>query len=185
MSISGVFNKYKDKIPSWLWLILILLGVLLVIAIPAGFIYLISHFEGIASIIFLMIGWYVFGNFAKSEKRNSFILAGAIGFFALMGMAIDQPGNIIYNQPLALTCPAGTTYSRSVFTRNPLPERTEFVQKFQCFDKNGKSAYTIPVGIVLLTRLGEYILLGYLLLGIRIIIFKLKKKFGKNSDVSS
>jgi len=160
---------------------------MLVIAIPIAFIYLISHFEGIASIIFLVIGWYVFGTFAKSEKRNSLVLGGAIGFFALMGMAIDQPGNFIYNQPLALTCPAGTYYNRSVSTLNPLPGRTDFVQKFQCFDKEGKSAYSIPMGIILLTRLGEYILLGYFLLGVRIIIFKLKKKYGKNSgpDVTS
>lgn len=171
--------------PSWLWLIFILAGIMLIIAIPIAFIYVLSHFEGIASIIFLVIGWFVFGAFAKSQKKNTLIMGGAVCFFALMGMAIDQTGNIIYNQPMALSCPEGTTYSRSVSTLHPLPGRTDFVQNFQCFDAEGKTAYTIPVGLVLLTRFGEYVLIAYLLYGIRIIIIRLRNIGGKGSEGNS
>ncbi len=174
MNIRDFFNRYRDRIPSWLWLIFILLGILLVIALPIAFVYVISHFEGVASALFLIAGWITFGSFAKTKKRNSLVLGGAVLFFALMGMSIDQPGNYIYNRPLALSCPAGTTYGRTVSTRHPLPERTDFVQDFRCYNEKGNPVYTIPMGIVLLVRFGEYILLAYLLLGIRTLILKLR-----------
>ncbi len=173
-----LFTKYRDKIPSWLWLPIILLGIALVICIPIGFIYVISHFEGVASIIFLIAGWFVFGSFAKSAKRSSFVLAGAVCFFALMGMAIDQPGNRLYNYPLNLSCPEGSSYSRSVITRHPLPERTDFVQNFQCYDAKGRAVHTIPIWMLLLTRFCEYIALAYLLLGIRTLIYRIRKPAG-------
>ncbi len=91
-----------------------------------------------------------------------------------MGMAIDQTGNIIYNQPLALFCPDGTTYSRSVATYHPLPGRTDFVQNFQCLAAEGKSPYDIPIGIVIGIRFMEYVFIAYFLLGIRFVIKKIK-----------
>jgi len=175
INIMLLFNKYKDRIPSWLWIPIFLIGIALVIGIPIAFVYVISHFEGIASIIFLVIGWFIFGAFAKSKKRSPLILGGAVCFFALMGMSIDQTGNAIYNYPLALSCPEGTTYNRSIITLHPLPGRTDFFQNFQCFDSQGKAAIQIPIWKVLLTRFCEYILIAYLLLGIRIVIYRIWK----------
>lgn len=183
MLILKLFHKYKNSIPSWLWVFILLFGILLVIAIPIVFIYVLSHYEGVASIIFLVIGWFVFGAFAKSEKKNSLILGGAIGFFALMGMAIDQTGNRVYNQPLAFSCPAGTTFGRTVSTLHLLPGQTDFIQNYECFNEKGESVYTISIGMVLLTRLVEYILIGYLLLGLRKLIFKIKGLSGKSSGI--
>jgi hypothetical protein len=174
MKITEFYNKYKDRMPSWLWLLMILFGLCLVIAIPIAFIYVISHFEGVASIIFILIGWLVFGEFAKKDKRNQLMLGGVILFFALMGMAIDQTGNIIYNQPLALFCPDGTTYARSVATYHPLPGRTDFVQNFLCQGAEGKSPYVIPIVMVIGIRFVEYIFVAYLLLCIRLVIKKIK-----------
>ena len=115
----NLYYRYKDRIPSGLWLLIMLLGLVLVIAIPLVFIYVISHFEGISSIIFLVIGWFTFGTFARQDKRNPLIMGGAILFYALMGMAIDQPGNIIYNQPFALVCPK-VQHSAAVYSAETL-----------------------------------------------------------------
>ncbi|HOW82058.1 MAG TPA: hypothetical protein PK573_05815 [Spirochaetota bacterium] len=174
MKITELYSRYKDRMPSWLWLLMMLFGICLVICVPIAFIYIISHFEGVASAIFLVIGWFVFGSFAKQEKRSPLVLGGAVLFFALMGMAIDQTGNIVYNQPLALLCPEGTTYARSVATYNPLPGRTDFVQNFQCIDTGGKPPFAIPMGLVILTRFAEYIFIAYLLLGIRLLLKKIR-----------
>jgi hypothetical protein len=175
MKIQQLYFKYRDRLPSWLWMLIMLCGILLVIVVPIGIIYVLSHFEGVASVIFLVLGWFVFGNFAKQEKRNPMVIGGAVLFFALMGMSIDQTGNIIYNQPMALSCPEGTIYNRSVTVLHPLPGRTDFFQNFQCLDEKGKTAYGIPIYMVLLTRFIEYILIAYLLLGIRIFINKIWK----------
>lgn len=184
MNLMDVYSRYKDRIPSGLWLLILLCGILLIIAIPIAFIYLISHVEGVASIIFLVIGWLTFGRFAMQDKRKPLILAGAVLFYALMGMALDQPGNILYNQPLAFDCPAGTTFNRGILTLNPLPGRTDFVQNYQCMDGAGKPVHTISMGLVIITRFIEYIIIAYLLLGIRLVIKKIKTRFNNKPDTA-
>ncbi|HEX3051588.1 MAG TPA: hypothetical protein VHP83_13085, partial [Aggregatilineaceae bacterium] len=83
---------------------------------------------------------------------------------ALMGMAIDQTGNVVYNQPLEwFFCPSGTQLERGVVVTNPVPGQTNISQDFSCV-KSGEVAREIGIGEIILVRLGEYILIGYALL---------------------
>ncbi|HNR87338.1 MAG TPA: hypothetical protein PKM65_03265 [Spirochaetota bacterium] len=161
------FSSIKERLPAWSWAFILLGIMMLVIIIPIALIYVISHFEGVASLIFLVIGWSIFGRIARSVKPSPLIMGGVVAFYALMGMAIDQMGNRIYNIPIGLTCPAGTTFHRNVVTIHPLPGRTDFVQNFECFDAAGKAVHRIAIPVILAVRLGEYVLIAHLLLGIR------------------
>lgn len=98
-----------------------------------------------------------------------------IGFFALMGATIDQPGNLIYNKPVETCfCPPGSQLRRSTITSNPLPGRTDMTQDFTCV-QNGKPVESINMLAVMGIRFLEYLVLGYLLLGLRWLFWFYKK----------
>jgi hypothetical protein len=162
------FFKITEKLPSWSWVLVGFGGIALVIGGFIGLIWAFSHIEGFASIIFLVIGYFAFGAAARSVgKRKNIILAGAIIFYSLMGAAIDQTGNFVYNMPVNLMCPESTSLERNVQTLHPLPGRTDFIQDFTCYDGNQKPVYRVENYKIALLRLGEYIVLGYILYGFR------------------
>ena len=92
------------------------------------------------------------------------MIAIGIVFFALMGMAIDQTGNFIYNKPIEIFyCSQDEYLNRGVDVTNPLPGRTDITQEFVCINKiSGQKRY-VDMGSVILVRFTEYIIIGYAL----------------------
>lgn len=174
------------NLPSFVWVILIDGGIAGLIGGIIGLFYLIANVEGFVSAIFLLIGIaYVrgraqwarsadlvqTGQTEQSGQRNpaatvgNFATAAVIAFFALMGMAIDQPGNYIYNLPLDVAfCPAETSLERGVIVSHPLPERTDVTQNFSCVNREGEIEAGIGMEKVIAVRFVEYVFLGYFFL---------------------
>ncbi len=48
---------------------------------------------------------------------------------------------------------------------NPLPERTDFYQKFACYDRTGREVGYASIPVRMAVRLVEYIVIAYLLIG--------------------
>ncbi len=140
----------------------------------------IATIEGVASILMLIAGYLAFRFtapwdstevFSNKSGMSSFLVAIGVGFYALMGMAIDQPGNFLYNKPLEiLFCPAGSQLVRDTITLNPLPGRTDILQDFPCVTKfvtaeeDVRVVKRIGMFEVIGTRFIEYLVLGYFLL---------------------
>lgn len=171
------FSGIKSRIPSWAWILIFLCALAVFIGLITGTFYVISHVEGVASIIFLVMGIVSFGVFPlrKPKKLNPLIRAVGIAFFGLMGAAVDQPGNFIYNQPIGFClCDNSSTLERRTDTFHPLPERTDYRQVFMCIDNTGNSVKTINEFIIAGFRFAEYMLIGYLLLLFRFFFWRLK-----------
>lgn len=163
-------ENQKRSLPSFVWIILILGGIAALIAILLGGLIALSTIEGIASILLLGIAWVAIraGNHSAPTKQrtqtDSFGIGLGIAFFALMGLAIDQPGNYLYNRPLQwLFCPANTELVREAEIRHPRDGTTQIIQDFQCVDDDQRSIRQISVVEMLAVRFSEYVLIGYLL----------------------
>lgn len=168
------------QLPSIVWVILFILGILAVMGSMIAFTVLIGTVPGFASAIFLIPGLlYVFTPELKSTtgKIDPIARAVCVGFFALMGMAIDQTGNIVYNYPFRYLCPADTVLNRTVDVTHPLPGRTDMTQDFRCEDSSGKVVYRIGMGQMIGVRFFEYLILAYLLIGLK----SIKQMVGKSS----
>ncbi|MCC6643520.1 hypothetical protein IT411_02120 [Candidatus Peregrinibacteria bacterium] len=160
----------RFTIPSIVWVLLIPLGIVVIIGgIILGF-QAIATIEGVASIIMIIAGFFVFRGLATDNGQNGkssdnqLFLGLAIGFYALMGMAIDQPGNFIFNKPVEMFfCPPGTAIYRDVDVNHYLPGETTITQNYQCFDSNGNIAKQIDMWPLIVIRFVEYVLMGYLL----------------------
>ncbi|MEP7103325.1 MAG: hypothetical protein ABI721_01275 [Candidatus Dojkabacteria bacterium] len=169
-------NKLKNivsNLPSIAWVILLPLGIFALIGGIIFLFFIISSVEGAASVIILIAGIFVIRGSDSinvkgvKEKSSGFMVGVGIVFFALMGMAIDQPGNFIYNKPIeVLFCPAGTYLSRDQIVSHPLPERTDITQDFDCVDSTGNAATSIDMWNVILVRFVEYVIIGYILIGL-------------------
>ncbi len=168
-----MFRNIRDRVSSWLWAIIILAAIVLAVGIPIALVYGLSHIEGLASVIFLVIGWFVFGIFAKGYVKSTLALGSVVGFFALMGMAIDQAGNYLFNLPIGMNCPEGSTFARSVVALHPYPGRTVFEQAFRCYDGAGKAVKTFADPVVFGVRFAEYFALAYMILGMRKLLFRI------------
>jgi hypothetical protein len=181
----NIKNKIA-KLPSIVWVILIPIGLIAFIGSIILTFYLLANVEGFASIVMLLaalgtmkasVSYTKYQT--KSESGSSFFLALGICFFALMGVAIDQPGNYLYNKPLEIFfCPENTRLERDVEVSHPLPGRTDMTQNFYCEDKNDNAIEGISVLNVILVRFVEYVIIGYLLIFIVKLYstFKLRKK---------
>ncbi|MBN2572342.1 MAG: hypothetical protein JXA68_09465 [Ignavibacteriales bacterium] len=182
-------NKFFSKIPSILWVIIIPLGIGLFIGSIIGFIYLAAYVEGFISTIFLIISFFIVKRLSVERKVEttaqeisrkkipSIALAGFIVFFALMGAALDQTGNFIYNEPLQwLFCNDGCELKRGVDVLYPRPGETYLIQDFVCVDENNQINSSINPFSIFLVRFGEYIILGYLIYGIILLIRKIRKR---------
>lgn len=171
-------TKKMPQLPSIVWVLLFVGGIILLIGGIITIFTLVFSVEGIASLIFIIIGLaYVFSPTDKLSnlKVDSFAQAIGIGFFALMGMAIDQTGNFIYNYPFQYFCPEGTTLNRTVDVTHPLPGRTDMTQDFSCFDKDGEFVDRIGLGPIIGVRFVEYLVLAYVFIALRNIKNKVSK----------
>ncbi len=169
-------KSLMERIPSIAWIFIFIGGIALVIGFFIGLFYGLSNFEGFASLIFLIIGYFAIRNTGSSLGN-----AMMIGFFALMGVAVDQPGNPIYNKPVEIwQCEDDTHLNRGVDVTHPLPERTDITQNFSCLDNSTDEVVkTIGLEFVALTRLLEYIAIGYFFMGFNAVR---KRLFGKPED---
>lgn len=165
-----------SKAPSIVWVILIPLGLIALIGGIIGVFWMLASVEGFASLLMVGIGWAVIWKGITTPKSEAagWMIAGAIVFYALMGMAIDQPGNWLFNQPIQwLACPAGTSLNRSIDVTNPKPGETVVSQDFTCVE--GGSVVERPsVMTVIAIRLVEYIVIAYGLIGIRRLWLRLR-----------
>lgn len=164
-----------SRIPSWGWVFIGVACIVLFILFIMGSFYSLAHFEGFASVIFLVLGVIAFRVFSgKPPSTIPVIRAIAVGFFALMGATIDQTGNYIYNKPVEwCMCPDGTELNRTTTTSHPLPGRTDMTQNFLCL-LNGEPVENIDMLAIIGIRFLEYMVLAYLLLGLRWLIWKAK-----------
>jgi hypothetical protein len=136
--------------------------------------YALSHIEGFASVLMIVIAWLVIrfassdGEGTSSSTGQKMVVAGVITFFALMGVAIDQPGNYVYNRPIEwFFCPSGTDLHRGVDVTHPLPGRTDVTQDFTCLDPLENVVIdSPPIGGVIATRFVEYVLVAYGLIAV-------------------
>jgi hypothetical protein len=175
------------SVPSIVWVIGIVLGMVAFIALINGAFFGFTQIEGLASIVMLIGGFVTIRVFASppgtfSEKlRNLFnfappkhkrkieaqglVIAFGVLIFAFTGFAFDQPGNVIYNLPVQwLFCPAGTHLQRDADVRNPRPGTTVITQDFTCVDAEGEVQVEVPIWGAMVIRFVEYLLLAYLLI---------------------
>lgn len=172
-------KSFWKKLPAWAWILIIVGGGLGGIALIIGSFVALSTVEGFASAILLILGAIGFGvsPLRKPEKPAPFVRAIGLAFFALMGATVDQPGNGIYNRPIEMSyCEPGTTLTRDENVSNPLPGTTYIQQDFTCYDDAGNPVKTINMFAVMGIRFVEYVLLGYLLLAIRKLLWRWKYK---------
>jgi hypothetical protein len=169
--------KFWKRLPAWLWIILIVGGIAGIIFAIIGSFIAIATLEGVASMVLLICGIIGFGvaPLRKPEQTAGFTRAIGLSFFALMGATVDQPGNPIYNQPVAWCfCPEGTSLDRDELVSNPLPGTTYIEQEYTCYNQEGVPVKQINVFAVLGIRFIEYVLLGYLLIGLRNVLWRIK-----------
>lgn len=170
------------NLPSIVWVILFPLGLVAFIGLILGFFYLLTMVEGFSSFVFIVVGLlYLFSVLKQpalqSTKTPGIMVALGICFFALMGMAVDQTGNYIYNKPLEiLFCPDNTTLERKEVVSNPLPERTDVAQDFSCYNSSNQVEERILVGNIIIVRFVEYVILGYIFLYLGNLIKFIKRK---------
>lgn len=173
-------NKPKNvwkRIPSWAWIIIFVAGIAGGLFAIIGSFVAISTIEGVASMLFLVLGVIGFGlvPLRKPEQTGSVARAIGLSFFALMGATIDQTGNYIYNKPIEICmCEAGTTLDRNENVSNPLPGTTYIEQDFTCYDKMGNPVKQLNLFAILGIRFIEYVILGYLLIALRTFAWKIK-----------
>jgi hypothetical protein len=180
---SSLYASLK-KLPSIVWILIFVLGIVGFIGGMIGLFYLLTSVAGAASIIMLVVAWGVIRLASRvtsdtpSSGASSIFTAIGIGFFALMGLAIDQTGNVLYNQPLKwFYCPSGTDLHRGIIVTNPLPGQTNVSQNFTCVSKDTRQPVRHIGDLkVLPVRFGEYILIGYVLLGLSRVYDRLRKR---------
>jgi len=170
-----VKKTFWSKLPSWAWVFIGIGVIALFLFIIIGSFYSLAHFEGVASILFLIAGVFVFRVFSGTPPSNIPVMrAILVGFFALMGATVDQTGNYIYNKPVEKwMCPEGTSLDRSTITSHPLPGRTDMTQNFTCY-REDVPVDTLDMLPIMGIRFLEYMLLAYLLIGLRWLVWKIK-----------
>jgi hypothetical protein len=166
--------SWLNRLPSFAWIILFVLGIAALIGGIILLFYALSNIEGFASVLMIVIAWLVI-RFMTSDSIGTdsaagwrLALAGSITFFALMGMAVDQPGNYVYNRPIQwFLCPSGSELHRGIDVSHPTPGRTDITQDFTCVDpRENVVVDSPPMGGVIIIRFVEYVLLAYLLIGL-------------------
>lgn len=176
-----------SSIPSIVWVIGSLIGIILLIALIQGAFFGFTQIEGLGSIVLLIAAWGIIRLFAaprtplkkeiisrvapnakparQGDLASNIVIAFGILTFAFTGFALDQPGNVIYNLPIQwLFCPVGTQLQRGADVRNPRPGTTVITQDFTCVNADGTVQAEVPIPGAMIVRFVEYILLGYLLL---------------------
>lgn len=167
--MKNIIERFKN-LPSFVWIILIVVGIIALIGGIITIFWAVATIEGIASIVILIAGiiaiWTAnsFPSKPDLQKSSNFMVAVGIVFFALMGMAIDQTGNFIYNKPIEIFyCSQDEYLNRGVDVTNPLPGRTDITQEFVCINKTTQAKRYVDMGSIILVRFVEYIIIGYAL----------------------
>lgn len=169
-------KSFFSKLPSIAWVILIPLMIAAFIGAIMGGFWLIASVEGVASVLLLVIAFFVI-RAGGNEKTDSFTVAIGIAFFALMGMSVDQPGNFIYNKPIEMiVCQAGSHFNRNIEVSNPLPGTTYIIQNFDCYDDSGAKTSQTSMWAIIIGRFIEYVLIGYALIYLNKAIYRFSKK---------
>ena len=165
-------SRWK-RIPSWGWILILVVGVIGLIAFFIGSFVAIATIEGVASAVMLIAGMIGFGvtPLRKPQNTSGFTRALGIAFFALMGISVDQTGNYLYNKPVEMTMCDGGTLTRKENVSNPVPGSTYIEQDFVCYNDNGEPIKRLNIFAVMGIRFLEYILLGYLLLFARRVLW--------------
>jgi hypothetical protein len=170
-------KSWRKRIPSWAWILIFVAGIAGIIFAIIGSFIAISTIEGVASLVLLIAGLIGFGIIPLRKPEQTAAIGRAVGlsFFALMGATIDQTGNYFYNKPIELCmCANETTLDRDENISNPLPGTTYIEQDFTCYDKMGNPVKQLNIFAILGIRFLEYVILGYLLIGLRNVIWKIK-----------
>ena len=164
--MAEIMGKWTEKIPSVLWIPMIIGGIALFIGAIWVIFYGFGFVEGFGSIIMLILGWIGFRICNNSDDlKGGFAVALGITFFALMGMALDQTGNFIYNQPLEwIYCPSNSDLMRETVQSGVRGGGVKISQNFTCVAQNGEIIRKITFFEHLAVRFVEYVLLGYVLL---------------------
>ncbi len=170
-------KKWYSRIPVLGWIGLGLIAIAAFLGVIIGGFWAVATVEGIASLIFLSVGIFLFGVFRKGVfTQNKIFRAIAIGFWALMGASIDQTGNYLYNYPVGMIeCPRGTYISRSANVAHPHAGETMITQEFNCYNESGESEKTVNTFAMMGYRFLEYILLAYILIGCRQLVNYLRR----------
>lgn len=177
-------TNFSERIPSFLWIPIIIGAIALFIGTIAAFIFGISYVEGFGSLLILVLGWFSFRITGNSEdlKLGGFGVAIVITFFALMGMALDQTGNFIYNKPLEwIFCPADSELMRETIRRGARGGGVSFNQNFACVNESGEVLRSIASYEHFGFRFLQYVLIGYILLGVSRIHSRIKFGQQRNS----
>jgi hypothetical protein len=164
-------SNWTSKIPSFLWIPIIIGAIALFIGGSYAIFYGFTFVEGFSSILLLVLGWFGFRICQRSEdlhKYGALGTAAGITFFALMGMALDQPGNVLYNKAIeCVYCPENSGLERESVSRGLQGGGVQVSQKFECIDREGGEVVRrINMFELLAVRFGEYVVIGYLLLGV-------------------
>lgn len=165
------------RLPAWVWVILMVGGIIGIWFLLVGSFLAITTIEGVASMVLLILGAIGFGVVPLRAPDGDNRIARGIGlaFFALMGASLDQTGNTLYNKPVEyFLCPPETGLDRKEMVSNPLPGTTYVTQDFTCYDTEGKAVLTLNVFKILGIRFVEYFILGYILLGLRFVFWRIK-----------
>jgi len=163
-----------DFVPPIVWPLLLVVGVGAAIVGIVVFIWGLATVEGFGSALMLIGGGYfLFYNATRpnrekiknddvmSKSRNGPGLYNAfmVVFFALVGALVDQPGNVIYNEPVEwILCPAGSTLHRDIDVVQY--SKTSINQDFTCV-KDGQVVREIFWLVASGVRFVEYIFIGY------------------------
>lgn len=122
-------NKIPESVRVWA-------GIIFIILLPGFLIYFFAHYEGVASIIFLLIGLALAKKSIRDwiiENYKHALIFGSI--FVIFGALFDGAGNVIYNLPVKALCPTETALVREVqFVEGQYHDDSDaYVQIFSCF----------------------------------------------------
>lgn len=169
-------KPFWKKIPSWAWVFIIAAGGVGMIGLFMGTFLVITTLEGAASLVILAAGLYGFGiiPLRKPVKPDALTRGVGLAFFTFMGATIDQPGNVIYNQPVEMCfCEKGTSLKRVSDVSHPIAGTTRVTQNFTCYDATGNPTKQINMFAILGMRFIEYLFLAYFLIALRRLLWKL------------
>ncbi len=159
--LKGSDNMIK-KLPSWVRIFLLSGGIILFMGGSVFFVISTNSVEGLASIIFLIIGFFAFRVITNSDGAVPKGLG--IVLFVVIGTTIDQSGNYFYNKPIELIyCSTDTYLKRDTNIFTPISGTTQITQEFACYNSQGELVKKIDRFSVLGIRFLEYIVLSCLL----------------------
>lgn len=135
--------------------------------------YFTDNFEGIASIGILVLAIAALFFFKGEVIENKYTILVFIAIFAFLGLVFDRAGNFIYNKPFEMLCPAETVLSRDVVAVENSDEEMVNQQYFSCYSiTQGKAIKELPLYQTIGIRFLEYIVIGFVLIGIYWVIFR-------------